>query len=149
MNEEKKIKILYVDDEKSNLVAFKANFRLDFDIEIAESGKEGLELLKSKKLFNIIITDQRMPEMTGVEFLESIMESHPDPIRILLTGYTDLQTVIEAVNIGKIFQYVTKPYKEDELKKIILNSFEEYEKRQKIIRDNQQYEFILRQKLLQ
>jgi response regulator RpfG family c-di-GMP phosphodiesterase len=142
-----KIKILYVDDEKSNLIAFKANFRLDFEIDIAESAKEGMTILEQKPI-HIIITDQRMPEITGVEFLESIMDTHPDPMRILLTGYTDLQTVIEAVNKGKIYQYVTKPYTQSEFKELLLNAFEEYEKRQKLIRDNQQYEFILRQKLL-
>ena len=144
---ENKIKILYVDDEKNNLIAFKANFRFDFDIYIAESATEGLEVLKQKQI-NIIITDQRMPEITGVEFLESIMKTFPYAIRILLTGYTDLQTVIEAVNKGKIYQYVTKPYSENEFKLLLLEAFDEYEKRQKIIRDNEQLEFILRQKLL-
>jgi response regulator RpfG family c-di-GMP phosphodiesterase len=147
MNEDKKIKILYVDDEKSNLVAFKANFRQKFDISIAESAKEGVAILESQEIF-IIITDQRMPDITGVEFLESIMEVFPNPIRILLTGYTDLETVIEAVNKGKIYQYVTKPYDQDSFEKLIYDAFDEYEKRQKILRDNMQYEFLLRQKLL-
>ncbi len=144
---DKKITILYVDDERNNLVAFKANFRLEFDIHIAESAKEGLEILQRTNI-EIIITDQRMPEITGVEFLETVMLDYPEPIRILLTGYTDLATVIESVNKGKIFQYVTKPYDEGTLREIIMQAYDEYEKRQKIIRDNSKYEALLRQKLL-
>jgi response regulator RpfG family c-di-GMP phosphodiesterase len=142
-----KIKILYVDDEKSNLVAFKANFREEFEIFIVESAALGLEVLAKNKI-HIIITDQRMPETTGIEFLESIMDIYPNAIRILLTGYTNLETIIEAVNKGKIYQYITKPYNEDEVRKVILDAFAEHEKIQKLIRDNEQYEFILRQKLL-
>ena len=147
MSEKPKIKILYVDDEKNNLISFKANFRIDYDIFIAESAEEGKEILNKQKI-NIIITDQRMPVTTGVEFLEEIMKDYPDPVRILLTGYTDMETVIEAVNKGKIFQYVRKPYDASELKKLIEDAFISYEANQKIKRTNEQYEFILRQKLL-
>ncbi len=147
MSEKPKIKVLYVDDEKNNLISFKANFRIDFDIFIAESADEGKAILDKQKI-NIIITDQRMPVKTGVEFLEEIMKDYPDPVRILLTGYTDMETVIEAVNKGKIFQYVRKPYMADELKKLIEDAFESYESAQKLKRTNDQLEFILRQKLL-
>ena len=147
MSEKPKIKVLYVDDEKNNLISFKANFRIDFDIHIAESADEG-KLILEKHNINVIITDQRMPVKTGVEFLEEIMKDFPDPVRILLTGYTDMETVIEAVNKGKIFQYVRKPYDSSELKKLIEDAFENYEANQKIKRTNEQYEFILRQKLL-
>jgi response regulator RpfG family c-di-GMP phosphodiesterase len=147
MSEKPKIKVLYVDDEKNNLISFKANFRIDFEIYIAESAEEGRALLEKQKI-NIIITDQRMPVKTGVEFLEDIMKEFPDPVRILLTGYTDMETVIEAVNKGKIYQYVRKPYIAEELKKLIEDAYETYENAQKIKRTNEQYEFILRQKLL-
>ncbi len=147
MSEKPKIQVLYVDDEKNNLISFKANFRIDFDVFIAESADEGREILHKRKI-NIIITDQRMPIKSGVEFLEEIMHDFPDPVRILLTGYTDMETVIEAVNKGKIFQYVRKPYIAEDLKKLIYDAFQTYESTQKIRRDNEQYEFILRQKLL-
>ena len=94
MSEKPKIKVLYVDDERNNLVSFKANFRIDFEV------------------------------------------------------FTDMETVIEAVNKGKIYQYVRKPYVAEELKKLIQDAFDTYEAAQKIKRDNEQYEFILRQKLL-
>lgn len=142
-----KVRILYVDDERSNLVGFMANFRVDYQVSIAESAAQAIELLE-KQEFEIIITDQRMPETTGVEFLEQIMHTHPHPIRILLTGYTDMHTVVEAINKGKIFQYVTKPYDEVQMREILEKAFEEYEKRQKLIRDNEKLEFLLRQKLL-
>jgi response regulator RpfG family c-di-GMP phosphodiesterase len=148
MNTHAKIKVLYVDDEKSNLIAFKANYREEFEIHIAEGPEQGMDVLVKEKI-NVIITDQRMPHITGVEFLESIMHSHPFPVRILLTGYTDMETIIEAVNKGKIFQYINKPYDIEKLREVIINAFGEYERIQKILRDNQQYEFILRQKLLQ
>ena len=135
MSEKPKIKVLYVDDEKNNLISFKANFRIDFDIHIAESADEG-KLILEKHNINVIITDQRMPVKTGVEFLEEIMKDFPDPVRILLTGYTDMETVIEAVNKGKIFQYVRKPYDSSELKKLIEDAFENYEANQKIKRTN-------------
>ena len=138
---------MYIDDEKNNLTSFKANFRVDFEVFIAESAKEGKDILEKQNI-HIIITDQRMPVMTGVEFLESIMEEYPNPIRILLTGYTDLETVIEAVNKGKIYQYVRKPYVADELKALILQAYHEYDNREKLRRVNEQLEFVLRQKLL-
>lgn len=147
MSEKPKIKVLYVDDERNNLVSFKANFRIDFEVFIAESADEGKLILEKNKI-NVIITDQRMPIKTGVEFLEEVMKDYPDPVRILLTGYTDMETVIEAVNKGKIYQYVRKPYVAEELKKLIQDAFDNYEASQKIKRDNEQYEFILRQKLL-
>ncbi len=147
MSEKPKIKVLYVDDEKNNLISFKANYRIDFEIFIAESAEEGMAILGKQKI-NVIITDQRMPVKTGVEFLEEVMKDYPEPMRILLTGYTDMETVIEAVNKGKIFQYVRKPYDSTELKKLIEDAFESYEANQKIKRANEQYEFILRQKLL-
>lgn len=147
MSEKPKIQVLYVDDERNNLISFKANFRIDFDVFIAESADEGREILNHNKI-NVIITDQRMPIKSGVEFLEEIMKDFPDPVRILLTGYTDMETVIEAVNKGKIYQYVRKPYIAEELKKLIYDAFQTYETSQKIKRDNEQYEFILRQKLL-
>ena len=104
------INILYVDDESNNLVSFKAVFRIKYNIYTAISGEEAISILRNNTI-NIIITDQRMPHMTGVEFLESILEEFPDPIRILLTGYADMNAVIDAVNKGKIFHYLSKPWK--------------------------------------
>src|ERR1700750_62433 len=149
-----KINILYVDDELNNLVSFKALFRIKYNIHTAISGEEAIKILKNK-LINIIITDQRMPQMTGVEFLESILEEFPDPIRILLTGYTDMNAVIDAINKGKIFHYLTKPWNEEELDLTINRAFDVYKQRMeekemndKLSLTNEQLEFLLRQKLL-
>lgn len=151
---DKNINILYVDDEANNLVAFKANFRSYYNVYTAESAAEGLQILKDKKI-HIIITDQRMPNMTGVEFLESIIKEYPDPIRMLLTGYVDIAAVIEAINKGQVYRYIMKPLNVDDLKITIDNAFEVYSLREEnkelmksLLRVNKQLEFMLRQKLL-
>ena len=151
---EKKINILYVDDEENNLISFKAAFRLKYHVLVAHSGDEALKMLESKSV-EIIITDQRMPNMTGIEFLEKILEKYPDPMRILLTGYSDMNAVIEAVNKGKIYHYLAKPWIEEEISMTIKRAYEVYEDKQKIKQlneklaiSNDQLEFLLRQKLL-
>ncbi len=153
MNKEK-ITILYVDDEMNNLISFKAVFRIKYNVLTAISGDEATKILRNN-VVNIIITDQRMPQMTGVEFLESILDEFPDPIRILLTGYADMNAVIDAVNKGKIFHYLTKPWNEEELDITIMRAFdiykqkiEEREMTNKLSLSNEQLEFLLRQKLL-
>ena len=150
----KKIDILYVDDEENNLISFKATFRLKYNISIAVSAAAAMKILESKPI-EIIITDQRMPNMTGIEFLENILEKYPDPIRILLTGYADMNAVIDAVNKGKIFHYLSKPWSETELDETIKKAFEVYQANKKIKEmnskltvSNDQLEFLLRQKLL-
>lgn len=150
----KKIAILYVDDEENNLISFKANFRIKYNVHTAISGDEAMKILDTKHI-DIIITDQRMPNMTGVEFLEKILEKHPDPMRILLTGYADMNAVVDAVNKGKIFHYLSKPWNEEELDMTIKRAYEIYgeklkikEMNEKLIVSNDQFEFLLRQKLL-
>jgi response regulator RpfG family c-di-GMP phosphodiesterase len=151
---QQKITILYVDDEANNLVSFKAVFRIKYNVLTAISGEEAIKILRNNAI-NIIITDQRMPNMTGVEFLESILEEYPDPIRILLTGYADMNAVIDAVNKGKIFHYLTKPWNEEELDITINRGYDIYKSRMdekemtsKLSLSNEQLEFLLRQKLL-
>lgn len=149
-----KITILYVDDEENNLFSFKATFRIKYKVLTALSGDDALEILAASQV-HIIITDQRMPEMTGVEFLEKVLEKFPDPMRILLTGYADMGAVVDAVNKGKIFHYLAKPWNEEELDLTINKAYEKYlEKAQlkdmneKLEVSNDQLEFLLRQKLL-
>jgi DNA-binding NtrC family response regulator len=149
-----RIKILYVDDEENNLNSFKAAFRRDFDVTVALSAQAAIELIKEGH-YEIIITDQRMPGMTGVEFLASIVKDYPEPIRMLLTGYADIQAVIDAINKGQIYQYITKPWDEQQMRVIINNAYEIFSLRQEnkelmrsLIRANEQLEFLLRQKLL-
>lgn len=126
MNEREKIKLLYVDDERVNLLAFKANFRRDYQVFTAESAAKGEELL-DKHNINVVVADQRMPAMTGVQFFEKILPKHPDCIRILLTGFSDITAVIDAINKGKVYSYVTKPWNEDELRTTIAGANEAYQ----------------------
>lgn len=122
---QKPIKILYIDDEEINLQAFKSTFKRDFKILLALSAKEAREILKEEEV-DIIITDQRMPVETGLDFLASIIPYYNDPIRILLTAYTDIQVVNEAIQKGIIYHYLTKPWDEDYLRNIIRNAYEVY-----------------------
>ncbi|WP_138479161.1 response regulator [Dyadobacter bucti] len=154
MESNEKISVLYVDDEINNLNSFKAAFRRDFNILIATSGREGLELLKHN-VVHVIITDQRMPGMTGVDFLIEVLKDYSDPVRILLTGYTDINAVIDAVNKGHIYYYLNKPWDEAQLRIIIKNAHEIFSLREKnkeliekLIDVNGQLEFLLRQNLL-
>lgn len=149
-----KIVILYVDDEENNLISFKATFRMKYKVLTANSGSEALRMLDEHDI-EIIITDQRMPSMTGVEFLEKVLITHPDTMRILLTGFTDMAAVVEAINKGKIFHYLTKPWEEKELDLTIERAHETYLEKMRIKQMNQnlsatndQLEFLLRQKLL-
>lgn len=146
--------ILYVDDEMNNLISFKALFRINYNVFIAQGGPDAIKILNEHEI-HVIITDQRMPEMTGVEFLETILQDHPDPVRILLTGYSDLNAVIDAINKGKIFHYLSKPWDETELETTINRAYDIYRQRreeketnEKLLLTNDQLEFLLRQKLL-
>ncbi len=150
----KQINVLYIDDEKSNLTTFKAAFRRDFNIFIAESADNGFEIMKNNEI-HVLLTDQRMPEKTGVEFLSSIIEDFPQTIRILVTGYTDMEALVDAVNEGHIFKYIAKPWDNEKLKEIIEKSYEVYQLHQenqeiteRLSEANDQLEFMLRQKLL-
>ena len=119
------IGVLYVDDEVNNLNSFKAAFRRDFEIYTASSAKEGRKILDTYEI-GVIITDQRMPGMTGIEFLESILPIYPDTIRILLTGFSDINAVMDAINRGQVYKYLVKPWQNDELKMYIENALEIY-----------------------
>ena len=115
--------VLYVDDERSNLTGFKYMFADDYDVFVAESGAEALELL-SRESISIVITDQRMPEMTGVEFLEKVVDHYPDTTRIMLTGYSDITAVVDAINRGHVFHYFRKPWNYYEVRLVISNALD-------------------------
>lgn len=121
---EAKPHILYVDDEPDNLTVFKSTFRRDYKIHLANSAHEGVEILKENPQIEAIITDQRMPEVTGVEFLESILPNYPNPIRMILTGFSDVEDIIDAINKGQVARYITKPWDKEELKKTIDQAIE-------------------------
>jgi len=122
--------VLYVDDLQTNLVLFKATFERDYQIFLAESAAKALDILKKEKI-QVLVTDQRMPGMSGTELLEVVAKDYPDVRRFLLTAYTDFETVVEAVNKGHIHGYINKPLQPDDVKKSINNSMEIYFLREK------------------
>ncbi|MEL6625609.1 MAG: adenylate/guanylate cyclase domain-containing protein [Bacteroidota bacterium] len=126
---DKNFSILYVDDEPQNLISFKATFRRDYKILTANGGQEGIEMLRNKHV-QLIITDQRMPNMTGVQFLEKTLAEFPDTIRVVLTGFSDMEAIIDVINSGRIFRYITKPWDEDELRMTIENARQLYKLQQ-------------------
>lgn len=128
---ESKIRVLYIDDEPNNLLSFQASFRRHYEIYTAETVSDGLNILNDKDI-QVILADQRMPKTTGVEFFNIVRKAHPYPVRILLTGYTDLESIIDAINKGEIFRYIKKPWDEIELMTAIQNGFEMYQTRKQL-----------------
>ncbi len=130
VNRQEKIiggRILFVDDEVNILRSMRRLFMDDeFEVFIAESGKEALQILKDEDEMGIIVSDQRMPEMTGVDFLEKSKTIAPHSVRILLTGYADINAAVDAVNRGGVFRYLHKPWKDDELLQTIQAAFKYY-----------------------
>jgi len=116
--------ILYIDDEANNLISFKATFRYRYPIYTAINTDEAREILRSNPDIRIIFCDQRMPGEMGIDFLHHIKRDFPRPVRILLTAYADMETVVDAVNKGHIFRFVRKPWVEEE----IISSIEEANK---------------------
>jgi serine phosphatase RsbU (regulator of sigma subunit)/FixJ family two-component response regulator len=121
-----KLKLLVVDDEPDNLDLLYRTFRRDFQVFKADSAFSALETLDQQGEMAVIISDQRMPEMNGTEFLGKTVERFPDTIRILLTGYTDVEDLVEAINSGQVFKYITKPWQPEELKAVVQQASETY-----------------------
>ncbi len=121
-----KLKLMVVDDEPDNLDLLYRTFRRDFQVYKADSALSALEVLDEQGEMAVIISDQRMPEMNGTEFLGKTVERFPDTIRILLTGYTDVEDLVEAINSGQVFKYITKPWNPEDLKLVINQASETY-----------------------
>ncbi|MEG4107861.1 response regulator [Microcoleus sp. S13_C5] len=122
--ENPKLKILIVDDEPDNLDLLYRTFHRDYKVLRAESGPAALEILAKEGEVAVIISDQRMPKMSGTEFLSLTAAQYPDVIRIILTGYTDVEDLVEAINAGKVFKYVTKPWDAQELINLVSQAVE-------------------------
>ncbi len=103
---------MYVDDEINNLTGFKASFRMNYNVMIAVNATDAMLHLSSHPDIRVIFCDQRIPGKTGVQFFEEIRTRYPKPIRILLTAYADIETAIDAINLGNVFRYVKKPWKD-------------------------------------
>lgn len=122
-----KPKMLVVDDEPDNLDLLYRTFRRDFNVFRAESGAEALSVLANEGEVAVIISDQRMPEMKGTEFLSKTVPQFPDTMRIILTGFTDVEDLVEAINSGQVYKYITKPWDPNELKAVVQRATQTYE----------------------
>ena len=112
------IRVLYLDDEEPNLFSFKAAFRRQFEIHTCVEPHQAVRLLDEHE-FHVVLSDQRMPRISGVEFFELIMPDHPDVSRVLVTGYADTDAVVDAINKGQVYRFVSKPWNEEELRNVI------------------------------
>ena len=155
MQEEKqRITVLYVDDEINALNSFKASFKKYYDIHLAQSAEEAIELMNEITV-QIIIADQRMPGTTGTQFLESIVRKFPDPVRILITGFTDVDALKDGINKAQIYHYLEKPWNQEGLKIKIDEAHKIYSLRLnskialiKFEKENKILEFYLSQKII-
>ncbi|MCA9139737.1 MAG: response regulator [Planctomycetales bacterium] len=118
--------VLLVDDEPEILFSLKGLLRREFNLFTAESGAEALEVLRNHPI-HVVMSDQRMPEMTGVELMSRIKVDQPDAIRMIFTGYADIKAVVEAINTGGLFRYITKPWDPDELLDVLREATQEYD----------------------
>ncbi len=121
-----KYKIMIVDDELVNLRTLERLFRRDYQVLLAQSGAEALTLLEQHDVA-LLISDQRMPEMTGIELMKNTVALRPHMVKILLTGYTDVGALIEAINCGLVYRYLTKPWNNDDLRITVSRALEHYE----------------------
>ena len=119
-------KIMIVDDEPANLRTLLRLFREDYQVLTAESGAEALTLLKQHEVA-LLISDQRMPEMGGIELMKQTVAARPHMVKILLTGYTDAEALIESINCGLVYRYITKPWNNDDLRLTVSRALEHYE----------------------
>lgn len=124
------INVVYLDDDLVMLENFKTIYSPYFNIFTTDCADTAKEIIKNEEI-NIIISDQRMPKITGVQFFSSILKEFPDPIRILLTAFTEIDVVINAINQGQIYQYVRKPYIFQDMKKMLEDAHQIYQIRKK------------------
>lgn len=137
--------LLCVDDEVDNLDALERLFRKKYNVLKASSAQKAFEILDQRPQVAVVVSDQRMPVITGVEFLEKSLVSHPDTSRILLTGYTDIDSVIGAINKGQIYRYVTKPWDPQDLSIVVDQAYDKYLLKTTLREKNQQLEAALQE----
>jgi FixJ family two-component response regulator len=126
MAEPERQRILIVDDEEAILETMGFTFEDEYEVLTAPSARLGLEILEQKSPVAVVISDQRMPEMTGVDFLTAVYERHPDSTRIILTGFADMDAIIRAINTGHVYAYITKPWEHEELKQVVRRAVERH-----------------------
>jgi DNA-binding NtrC family response regulator len=141
MTQIKKHPILLVDDEPEILFSLQGLLRREFELYTAESGAQALEILQQHPI-HVIMSDQRMPEMTGVQLMHRVKDAHPEAIRIVFTGYADIRAVVDAINNVGLYRYITKPWDPDELIEVLHQAADRYEQiveHQRLLTDVRQY----------
>ncbi|MCB0270284.1 MAG: sigma-54-dependent Fis family transcriptional regulator [Calditrichaeota bacterium] len=131
MNESQRPKVLAVDDEQSSLNAIFRTLRREFDVVLSLNGYSALEVLRREHV-DVILADQRMPEMTGVSLFQQALEIQPDTTRVMITGYTDIEAIVQAINDGKVFYYINKPWEPEDLRLVIQRAVDQT----RLIREN-------------
>ena len=130
--QKRKYELLLVDDELANLQKLQRTFMDQYNVHLAQSGEEALQILHDIAI-DAIITDQKMPNMTGIEFLERSQKSFPNIVRIVLTGFSNVDDLIAAINMGKVQKYITKPWEPDDLRLVVQDALEKMD----LVRENE------------
>jgi CheY-like chemotaxis protein len=119
-------RILVVDDEEAILETMTFTFQDDYEVFTSSDPRKALEILDENSPFAAVLTDQRMPEMSGVEFVSEVWRRHPNTVRMILTGFSDMDAIIQAINDGHVYSYITKPWEPDQLKQVMKQAIEHY-----------------------
>jgi CheY-like chemotaxis protein len=120
-------RILVVDDEEAILETMTFTFEDDYEVHTSTDPRRALDMLEAKGPFAVVLTDQRMPDMSGVEFVTEVRRRHPTTIRMILTGFSDMDAIIQAINDGNIYAYITKPWEPDQLKQVMKRAVEHHQ----------------------
>ena len=127
MTEPSRPRILVVDDEEAILETMTFTFEDEYEVYTSRDARRALELIDEKAPITVVLTDQRMPNMSGVEFLTEVCRRHPATMRIILTGFADMNAIIEAINDGHVYAYISKPWEPDHLKQVMKQAVSHYE----------------------
>ncbi len=123
---EEKGQVLYVDDEEINLINFREAIEDEFEIFTAISGEQALEVLAKEGEMALVVSDQRMPGMTGIELLTLIKDKYPESVRMIISAYTEIGELIEAINKAEVYRYYVKPWEDDGLRLTVRNAVKSY-----------------------
>lgn len=131
------IKVLFVDDEEHNLASFRAAFRRDFHVDTCIDPEQAIQMVRDNE-YHVVVSDQRMPGLSGIDFFSRIHPSNPDQVKILCTAYADIQVLMDALNRGQVFRFISKPWNEDELRVSIIDAYDQHLTRIKLKKSNEE-----------
>ena len=126
MTSQSRPRILVVDDEEAILETMTFTFEGDYEVFTSTDARRALDILDQNAPIAAVLTDQRMPNMSGVEFVTEVWKRHPSTVRMILTGFSDMEAIIKAINDGHVYAYVTKPWEPDQLKQLMKQAVDHY-----------------------